>query len=244
MTTHKDQIRAEALRLLKKAPQGIRVSELKRNVLQRFPNIPMNTIHGNLWDLDAKTQDVTKPARGLFLHSSFVSPKGAAPASATTTTTKITEEDFYKPFADYLVTDLEECTKAIPLGRNKFKDKWGTPDVLGVREPRKSDIIKAPTEIVAAEIKLDAQSLIEAFGQACAYKLFCHKSYIVVPASSSEMDIDRLEALALIVGIGLILFNAGSPENPDFQIRTRALRHEPDSFFVNQNLKLVEKELF
>jgi hypothetical protein len=56
--------------------------------------------------------------------------------------------------------------KAIPVGGNLFRDKWGTPDVIGVREPRKSDIIKFPTEIVSAEVKLDPAGLITAFGQA------------------------------------------------------------------------------
>ena len=44
---------------------------------------------------------------------------------------KIKEEDFYNSFADWLVNDMEECTKAICLGGNLFKDKWGTPDVVG-----------------------------------------------------------------------------------------------------------------
>ena len=82
------------------------------------------------------------------------------------------EEAFYKPFADWLVNELEECTKAVPVGRNIFKDKWGTPDVVGVREPRKSDISKFPTDIVSAEIKLDSTGLITAFEQACAYLLY------------------------------------------------------------------------
>jgi hypothetical protein len=32
------------------------------------------------------------------------------------------------------------------LGGSRFKDKWGTPDVIGIREPKKSDIIQYPTE--------------------------------------------------------------------------------------------------
>ena len=52
--------------------------------------------------------------------------------------------------------ELEECTKAIPLGGNKFKDKWGTPDVIGIRKSKAGDILQMPTEIVSAEIKLDA----------------------------------------------------------------------------------------
>lgn len=87
----------------------------------------------------------------------------------------IKEEDFYVPFGEWLKNDIEDVTDAIPLGRNKFKDKWGTPDVIGKREPRRSDIIKGATEIVSAEIKTDSAQLVTAFGQACAYKLFSHK---------------------------------------------------------------------
>ena len=156
---------------------------------------------------------------------------------------KIAEEHFYAQFADWIVNELEECTKAIPLGGNKFKDKWGTPDVIGVREPRKSDIIKPPTEIIAAEIKTDSQQLIVAFGQACSYKLFSHRSYIVVPDDSSSEDITRLDALARIFGIGLILFNRHD-KGAAFEIRVRASRHEPDMFYVNRYLKLIEDDLF
>jgi hypothetical protein len=140
--------------------------------------------------------------------------------------------------------EVEECTKAIPVGGNLFKDKWGTPDVIGIREPRPSDIIRPPTEIVAAEVKLDVNGLITAFGQACAYKLFAHRSYIVVPNSSSDDDRSRLDALASIFGIGLILFSVVDPSNPQFTIRVRAARHEPDIFYANRCLRLVEDKLF
>jgi len=108
---------------------------------------------------------------------------------------EIKEVDFYEPFARRLVDELEECTKAIPLVGNKFKDKWGTPDVIGKREPRRSDIVKALTEIVSAEIKADTRDLITAFGQSCSYKLFSHKSYLVIPKNSPESDISKLDAL-------------------------------------------------
>ena len=89
---------------------------------------------------------------------------------------RVSEEEFYRPFADWLVKELEESTKAIALGGNRFKDKWGTPDVIGIRVPRQSDIVKPPTEIVAAKIKSDAKDLITAFGQACSYKLVTNRS--------------------------------------------------------------------
>ena len=55
-----------------------------------------------------------------------------------------------------------------------------------------SDIVKMPTEIISAEIKTDSKNLITAFGQACSYKLFSHKSYIVVPKDSGQEDLSGL----------------------------------------------------
>lgn len=130
------------------------------------------------------------------------------------------------------------------FGGNEFKDKWGTPDVIGIREPRKSDIIKPPTEIVSAEVKTDAGNLITAFGQACSYKLFRHKSYVVIPKESLEEDIARLDGLCRIFGVGLVLFDAGNVETPAFETRVRAAKHDPDMFYANKYMKLVEDSLF
>ena len=94
--------------------------------------------------------------------------------------------------------------------------------MIGIRKARESDIIKFPTEIVSAEIKTDGNNLITAFGQAVSYKLFSHKSYIVVPKESSTEDLDRLEALCLTCGLGLILFNHLRVDSPDFTIREGA----------------------
>ena len=116
--------------------------------------------------------------------------------------------------------------------------------MIGIREPKKSDIIKFPTEIVSAEVKIDSAGLITAFGQACAYRLFSHKSYIVVPTDAPEDDIARLDSLARIFGVGLILFDAKTPEEPKFEIRVRAAKSEPDMFYVNRYLKLIEDDLF
>ncbi len=240
MATSKEKIIAKALEILQANPEGVRYSVLVREISQRLPEIPINTVHGIIWNLDARSPKyVYKAARGLFRHIKYKEKEkgGVEPY-------KIKEEEFYKPFADWLVNDLEECTKAIRLGGNKFKDKWGTPDVIGKREPRRSDIVKPPIEIVSAEIKIDTKDLITAFGQACAYKLFSHKSYIVAPKNSSQEDISKLDALCLIFGIGLVLFKSETPDDPQFEIRVRPIRHEPDMFYVNKYMKLIEKELF
>jgi len=245
MSTRREQITSKAIQALKQNPNGMRYSELVRTLQQEFPSIPVNTIHGTIWDLDVRLpNEIYKPARGLFRHTSFKESQLDEEKQVVTAAERIDESAFYEPFANWLVNDLEECTKAIPLGGNKLKDKWGTPDVIGILKPRDSDIIKYSTEIVAAEIKTDSGNLITAFGQACAYKSFCHKSYIVVPKDSAKEDIDRLDALCSIFGIGLILFDNSNPKTPGFEIRVRAAKHEPDMFYANKYMKLVEDQLF
>ena len=45
-------------------------------------------------------------------------------------------------------------------------------------------------------------------------------------------------------GIGLVLFDTTNVNDPQFEIRDRPLKHEPDMFYVNKYMKLIEKELF
>jgi len=244
------QIRKSALELLEEKPEGIRYSDLGREILEKNSSFNPNTISGATWDLDIQLPDkVYKPDRGVFRLLKFkediaTQPDEQKEPDKVLKTRTIKEEDFYKPFAVWLEKELEECTHAIELGGNIFRDKWGTPDVIGVRESKRSDIIQFPTEIVSAEIKIDSNGLITAFGQACAYKIFSHKSYIVVPFDSQIEDITRLDTLCRQFGIGLILFDTKNVEDPNFEIRARAVRHEPDMFFVNKNLKLIEDKLF
>ena len=248
--TRRERIRKLALDLLNAQPNGLRYSELVRLIREKHPEFPVNTINGNVWNLEAVLpESVYKPARGVFRAMKFRERESAEvsatlPQPTPPATAALSEEVFYEPFADWITKELEECTKAVPLGGNRFRDKWGTPDVIGIREPRKSDIIKPPTEIVAAELKIDKSGLIVAFGQACAYKLFSHRSYIVVPSDSLEEDIARLDVLCRTLGVGLILFDAANPATPNFEIRVRAARHEPDMFYVNKFMRMVEEELF
>jgi|SRR5215216_4491129 len=246
--SRKDAIRSKAIEIIESQPTGIRYSQLVKQIHEALPEIPLNTIHGNVWNLETKVPDrVAKPARGVYLAAGYAEARAAEPESATAEPApeaEVQEEHFYEAFAEWLVNELEECTKAISLGGNRFRDKWGTPDVIGVRAPRQSDIVKPPTEIVSAELKIDRAGLIVAFGQACAYKLFSHRSYIVVPSESQEEDIARLDVLCRTLGVGLILFDAANPGAPEFEIRVRAARHEPDMFYVNKYLRLVEDELF
>lgn len=247
MSTSTAKVIAKARELFAGARDGICYAHLHQAIAAMFLDIPPNTIHGALHKFRTELPaEIYQPSKGLYRHVRYreeVAPT-ELPALTKPVAPRIREDAFYVPFADWLVNELEECTTAIPVGGAVFRDKWGTPDVVGIREAKRSDIIKPPTEIVSAEIKLDLNGLITAFGQTCSYKLFSHRAYIVVPQNASDEDVSRLDALARIFGIGFILFDADTPTTPSFAIRVRASRHEPDMFYVNKYLKLIEGELF
>ncbi len=160
------------------------------------------------------------------------------------------EADFYLLFVEYLKSDLDEVTAAESPGGAGLGSKWATPDVVGTVKPRAGDLVKFPIEIVSAEIKTDPQQAVVAFGQAIAYRLFSHKTYIAMPTLLPEKDKVRLESLCTLFGLGLVLFNPDK-EAPNFTIRMRAQRTFPDMFYVNKfadqlrrhNVKLFEKLL-
>jgi hypothetical protein len=105
--------------------------------------------------------------------------------------------------------------------------------VVGAYKPLASNLVKFPLEIVSAEIKIDKTAPVVAFGQAVAYRLFSTKTYIAMPTTLTEEDQSRLEALCMLFGVGLVLFDL-DPANPSFQIRVRAQRFSPDMFYVNE----------
>ena len=100
-------------------------------------------------------------------------------------------------------------------------------------KPLASNLIKFPVEIVSAELKIDPQAPVVAFGQAVAYRLFSAKCYIVMPRTISAEDSARLEALCMLFGVGLVLFDVDL-KAPEFSIRVRAQKFSPDMFYVNE----------
>lgn len=248
-----ERIQDQVVTLLGTEPDGLRHSEIVAKISSWDASIPEGTIFGAIHTLPIeRPADVYKPSRGIYRHTKFqpaatgssAVPAATAPTAPTPPSPAIQarEELLYAPFADYLVNDLEECTKAIRLGGNRLGSKWGTPDVLGVLRPRESHIYKPAMEVISAEVKTDPYRLIEAFGQACAYTLFSHRVYLVVPANSLKEDLDRLTSLCQIFGLGLASADpAVTP--PIFNIRLRAARHEPDSYYVNEVLSKLETEL-
>jgi len=243
-----ETIRRQALEILEGCPQGIHYMDLFNRLRDVLPsNFKSNTIHGTICSLtDREPENVFKPSKGVFCLTKYrdgpqVVESGTPPIKGGK---RVKECDFYRPFAEWLVKTLQECTIAEPVGGNVLKDKWGTPDVIGVRKQEPGAFMPLPTEIVSAEIKLDTNSLITAFGQACAYRLFSHKSYIVVPENSPADDIARLDTLSRIFGIGLITFDPQNADDPKFSIRARAAKHDPDMLYVNNCMRrLWEAEI-
>jgi hypothetical protein len=246
MATKGELIRKKAVEILKSRPEGVRYSQLVNELHQTFSDIPVNTIHGSIWDLDKTcSSEVYKADRGLFRHIDFRGTELVQQKEIIIQGRKgLREEDFYQPFAEFLKNELEECTHVQTLGGSKFEDRWATPDVIGVWRTTRYDPIHGE-EIVSAEIKLDESTgaLITAFGQACAYRLFSHKVYLVIPDSANEKDKSRIESLCLLYGVGLILFDSTNKDNQQFEIRVRATKHEPDLYYVNHYMKKVP-ELF
>lgn len=196
------------------------------------------------------SDDIVKVARGTYQLAKYqdaqssvaVAQDEAAAAEPvlveTPQHTKVSllESDFYPSFAEWLVDAAEEVNAAVALGGSVLKGKWGTPDVLGVLRPRTQDILKFEPQIVSAEIKIDPNQPVVAFGQAVAYRLFSHKSYIVVPRTTSEEDLSRLKALCSIHGVGLVVF-ALDKEAPDYTVIVLPAQASPDMFYANQMLK-------
>lgn len=244
------QIRSLARSLITENPGGIRYSVLVDKIWKQTPETPKNTVHGSVWNLDALfPSEITKPSRGLFTPVTKSGNENVVVGSTeqvAPTGVKVQESDFYEPFAQWLKNDLDEVSEVASLGGAGLKSKWGTPDVIGIYKPLASNLIKFPIEIVSAEVKIDPQAPVVAFGQAVAYRLFSTKTYIAMPTSLTEEDQSRLESLCMLFGVGLVLFDLNKDE-PQFSIRVRAQRFSPDMFYVNEfadRLKHHDADIF
>lgn len=239
---------------LETAREGFSHSEVMAAVLSEIPNAEVNTIHGTLYQMAERGDIVYKPSRNTYRLAKY-RPVEGSPADTTLTgvvdaikpesreETARLEKRLYEPFAAWLI-EQEVCTKAIALGNSHFKAKWSTPDVAGVYKSCESHLYKLPIEIVSAEIKSSQfqARLIEAFGQACAYKLFSHRVYLVISAESDREDILRIEALCDSFRIGLVTFDEKA-DTPTFTQKLAAGRGDPDAFYANQFIQPLEGQL-
>lgn len=251
MKLNRQQIHEQAMLVLEASPQGIRWSDLLRAIYARAPDTPRNSIHGGVHNLvRTRTSEIVKVARGTYQLAKFVEADDAF-ASAKESETEaarvagdepafgsLTEQDFYDSFAEWL-EENDEATVAGSLGGSSLGGKWGTPDVIGVLKPRAQDIFKFEPQIVTAEIKAVPSQPVVAFGQAVAYRLFSHRSYIVVPNSTSSDDMNRLKSLCSIHGVGLVTF-ALNRMQPDYTVVVLPVNAAPDMFYVNNMLERLK----
>ncbi|GHV56930.1 hypothetical protein AGMMS49579_22090 [Spirochaetia bacterium] len=228
-----DDITNLVLKKLDENIDGLRWADLYSAIKMEYPNMKNGTVVGGLRNFYNKnTNSVYKPDKGLYRLTKYQNNGFQINAQ----TPSIKEEDFYESFAAWLVNDQEECTKAKELGGSVLGSKWGTPDVIGVSKSLPTDIIEKEIEITSAEIKLSQNELITAFGQSCSYKLFSHKVYLVIPQQSNAEEISRLDSLCFLFGIGLVLFDNLNPNMPNYQLKNRAQRGEPDNYYLNKNI--------
>ena len=247
---NRKQIQASALELLESASGGIRWGELLKLIHAADPETPQNSIHGALQVLFASSEEIVKVARGTYQLRKYQDDQASTAIAQdeavanepviveTDSHTKVLllESDFYDSFAEWLADVAEEVNVAVALGGSVLKGKWGTPDVIGVLKPRAQDILKFEPQIVSAEIKIDPSQPVVAFGQAVAYRLFSHKSYIVIPNTTSEDDLSRLKALCTIHGVGLVTFTLDKIA-PDYTVVVLPTQASPDMFYANQMLR-------
>lgn len=239
------------MRVLEDNPQAIRWAELLRAVEAQAPGTPRNSIDGAIHQLlITRTTEIVKVARGTYRLAKFVAADDALADAKEDANTSIpvaadapeygtlTEHDFYKSFAEWL-EENDEATVASPLGGSSLGGKWGTPDVIGVLKPRAQDIFKFEPQIVTAEIKAVPGQPVVAFGQAVAYRLFSHRSYIVIPNSTSSDDMNRLKSLCSIHGVGLVTF-ALNKAQPDYTVAVLPVNAAPDMFYVNNMLERLK----
>lgn len=247
-----EQLRKKAIEILGNYPQGIRYGDLLKEVQSAFPGTKWNTLEGSLWNLDTTSNGIVfKPQRGMMMLSTFLakqeddllSVKQPNSTNATNTDQERKESLFYGPFASYLKNDLSECSKARIFGGNRLGRKWMTPDVVGYYKVKTTASFPRAPEIITAEIKVtkDYQNAITGFGQASSYLLYSHKSYLVIPEQIIPGDMGIIETLCTTFGIGLVVFDADSPEEPSFSLKNKAQRREPDIFYLNEyGTKIVD----
>lgn len=241
---NRKQIEDATRTVLERHPGGVRWAEVLKAVAAEHPETPFNSIRGATHNLFQRGDGIVKIARGTYQLARFADADAAENAAEDDTDVlrevvrkaagTLAEQDFYVSFAEWL-EENDEVTVAGALGGSSLGGKWGTPDVIGVLRPRAQDIFKFEPQIVTAEIKTVPGQPVVAFGQAVAYRLFSHKSYIVVPRTTTSDDMNRLTSLCSIHGVGLVVFTLDR-DLPDYAVVVLPAVANPDMFYVNTML--------
>src|SRR5260370_42146639 len=102
MASRREQIRNRALEIITGEPAGVRYQALVNSIHEELPEIPINTIHGNVWNLDVVfPTKIAKPARGVFVAAEYQEKAGIAEPAIFEEEVKeaaLGEDQFYEPF--------------------------------------------------------------------------------------------------------------------------------------------------
>ena len=240
--TKKEKIIEKALEILSRpeSRNGLRfMSLIKKVSSEAGENI--NTCSGSLYNLpNERSGEVSRPRRGVFIlkgNESYL--KDAEDVVDQEGIAKYSEEEVYEPAKGYLLGE-GECTHAVVVGGGGFGNKWGTPDILGVIRANSDATYKPIIEIVAVEIKKEGYRPVEALGQAMAYKLFAHRTWLILP-DDDNADIERIQGIAITANIGLISF-VRKDNDYEFMTLNRPNTGRPDLTEVNDMLEKLKKD--
>ena len=233
-----DDIRKKAIEILSRPEykEGIRFANLVKIIAEETGD-NFNTINGSIWNMPNELPDkIVRPQRGLFILKNNLGNIGTKESETSEKYSDIfKQEDVYEPARDYLL-GRGECTHAVVVGGAIFGKKWGTPDLMGAIRVSSDAVYQPPIEIVAVEIKGNNYSPVEALGQAMAYKLFAHRTWLVLPETD---DIDRIEGIAMSANIGLVVFNYKKGQFV-FETLNRPVMGSPDAEEVNNILTILK----
>src|SRR3990167_9675376 len=91
--TQREKIINKAREILEKYPNGIRYTELTRLIKVDLFDIPENTIQSNIWNLDEKVNEISKPERGILFLTKYLSPERQTELLRSKTPTEILKRD-------------------------------------------------------------------------------------------------------------------------------------------------------
>lgn len=117
----------------------------------------------------------------------------------------IYEKQLYNKVAEYLINkEIHDEEYQVYTCRQPNPLRWGNPDVVLIKKNSKGK----PTEVIVAEVKntQEIDKLYKGFGQACAYKLFSHVQYLVIPKLDEAKTFKHLSKLCYKMGINLVVF--------------------------------------
>lgn len=232
-----ETLRAQAARLtralLERSPDGAHWTPMRQNLSQAFPETPKGTIKSALRAYLLHSGEVEQLDRGLYALTRI--DAASPPAEAEATTDEPTQEAtgegaLYEPFSEWLVNEDQSASAAVALGRTMLREKWATPDVVGVLRPDEDDPFQYPAQIVSAEIKTARDQSLKAVAQAACYQAFSHKAFAVLPQDASSLD--RAREFAARTGVGIVLFSR-TADAIHFESVSRPLLQTPDPFDVN-----------